>query len=363
MAILAKPTVLPLWATDGGATRVDPSMQEATGWTFQQAPPFDWMNWLQGYTGDWLAWLDNRFVDGGAGDFQIRPTDMGTDVRYNLDGDRMDVVRGLTAPTQSVLIQIRGSAITGHYGKDDIKLQSEAPGIRFRDTEVSSCNFRLGMQSDQLVISVDTDDDDVTDGSSGHYDDTPDAFVFDANGDLTVKGDIRGESLASVKHVSSGIAPATVVIHNDTSFLISSTSTIDENVYSAQIDVPNVKVNDTILVLWSIQQGIESGLNVIGDVFLRVATPSADQVLLAGGVVGGGDKYMVEGRIGVAANIKRHISVVRGAGIASAGNHAFFPWFASETVSIWVGYEHKGNGDTNITQMTGIFTVIVQPAP
>ena len=44
------------WATAG--TKNDPGAgKRALGWIFQEVPPFDWFNWLDGEQGIWLDWL------------------------------------------------------------------------------------------------------------------------------------------------------------------------------------------------------------------------------------------------------------------------------------------------------------------
>jgi len=62
-ATYTKPTKIPRWADTG--TRTEPSSgKKDTGWTFEEAPPYGYENWLQGITGDWLKWIDERFDDG-----------------------------------------------------------------------------------------------------------------------------------------------------------------------------------------------------------------------------------------------------------------------------------------------------------
>ena len=66
-ATYSKPTTIPRWADTG--TRVVPSSgKQDTGWIFEEAPPYGWENWLQGVTGDWLKWIDERFDDGPSKD-------------------------------------------------------------------------------------------------------------------------------------------------------------------------------------------------------------------------------------------------------------------------------------------------------
>ena len=66
-ATYSKPTAIPRWADTG--TRVEPtSGKKDTGWIFEEAPPYGWENWIQGITGDWIKWLDERFGDGATKD-------------------------------------------------------------------------------------------------------------------------------------------------------------------------------------------------------------------------------------------------------------------------------------------------------
>ena len=66
-ATYTKPTAIPRWADTG--TRVEPAAgKKDIGWIFEEPPPYGWENWLQGVTGDWLKWVDERFDDADAGD-------------------------------------------------------------------------------------------------------------------------------------------------------------------------------------------------------------------------------------------------------------------------------------------------------
>jgi|GEM_PF-5815017 len=66
-ATYSKPTVIPRWADTG--TRTEPSSgKKDAGWTFEEAPPYNYENWLQGITGDWIKWINERFADGASKD-------------------------------------------------------------------------------------------------------------------------------------------------------------------------------------------------------------------------------------------------------------------------------------------------------
>jgi hypothetical protein len=57
MAIDPLPTDFPfLWATTGTVT-VPPGGDQLSGWTFEQAPPYDWFNWLGWGSGQGLKYL------------------------------------------------------------------------------------------------------------------------------------------------------------------------------------------------------------------------------------------------------------------------------------------------------------------
>lgn len=54
---MARPTKIPRWATTG--SRVEPTeLKKDAGWATQEKPPAQTMNWLHGYAGDWITWLD-----------------------------------------------------------------------------------------------------------------------------------------------------------------------------------------------------------------------------------------------------------------------------------------------------------------
>ena len=67
MATYTKPTKVPGWALTG--TRTEPSAgKKNTGWLFEESPPYNFFNWLQGIGGDWLSWIDERLEDGATAD-------------------------------------------------------------------------------------------------------------------------------------------------------------------------------------------------------------------------------------------------------------------------------------------------------
>jgi hypothetical protein len=67
MATYTKPTTVPEWAVTG--TRTEPSAgKKNTGWIFEESPPYDFFNWLQGISGDWFNWINERLGDGTTAD-------------------------------------------------------------------------------------------------------------------------------------------------------------------------------------------------------------------------------------------------------------------------------------------------------
>lgn len=67
---MAKPSIVPTWATDPGAQIIEPSgARRSLGWVPGDRPPAQEFNWWQNAVGQWVDWLDQRFVTigGGAG--------------------------------------------------------------------------------------------------------------------------------------------------------------------------------------------------------------------------------------------------------------------------------------------------------
>lgn len=62
-ATYSKPVVVPRWA-DLMGSRVEPSEAKKTsGWLTAEKPPASYFNWLNGITGDWFKWLNERMAD------------------------------------------------------------------------------------------------------------------------------------------------------------------------------------------------------------------------------------------------------------------------------------------------------------
>lgn len=56
---MAKPSVVPTWATDGLAFKNDPGVpKRALGWLAGEKPPADWWNWFVNLQGQWAAYLN-----------------------------------------------------------------------------------------------------------------------------------------------------------------------------------------------------------------------------------------------------------------------------------------------------------------
>jgi len=63
MSLIVKPSDLPRWATDLGATVIEPpNGKKNTGWIFEEAPPFQFMNWLQNLFGAWTQYFNDTGV-------------------------------------------------------------------------------------------------------------------------------------------------------------------------------------------------------------------------------------------------------------------------------------------------------------
>lgn len=56
---MAKPTSIPTWATDPGATADPGATRTATGFITGKKAPAKWFNWLFNRTGAWFSYLDN----------------------------------------------------------------------------------------------------------------------------------------------------------------------------------------------------------------------------------------------------------------------------------------------------------------
>lgn len=95
-ATYSKPTVVPRWADTG--TRTEPSeLEKDTGWAPLQKPPAQYFNWLGGYTGDWLKWINERMDDGlsGADVFSLLNPNDGTRQLETIQAGGLKVFFGL----------------------------------------------------------------------------------------------------------------------------------------------------------------------------------------------------------------------------------------------------------------------------
>lgn len=74
MTLLAKPTVLPRWATVPGVDALSaqpnvvepPSAKKDTGFHYKEKPPRNWWNWIQNLNFNWLGFLDEQRAAGQA---------------------------------------------------------------------------------------------------------------------------------------------------------------------------------------------------------------------------------------------------------------------------------------------------------
>lgn len=86
---MAKPSIVPTWAT--GGTKTNPGgAKQATGWVFEEAPPFNYFNWWQGLVGDWTTWLDGRIDDDDV-TFAFKATTTGQTFSFEPDGSSSDI--------------------------------------------------------------------------------------------------------------------------------------------------------------------------------------------------------------------------------------------------------------------------------
>jgi hypothetical protein len=89
----AKPTDLPRWATDGGATLEPASGEKDTGYQVSDRPPARKLNWLLNRTYQWLTWINDRFFDGAtSADLVVQGVDAGAGT--DLDGGDVTVSGG-----------------------------------------------------------------------------------------------------------------------------------------------------------------------------------------------------------------------------------------------------------------------------
>jgi hypothetical protein len=56
---MAKPTEIPSWATDAGATNDPGASRKATGFVTGKKAPAKWFNWLHNRSGQWFSYLSN----------------------------------------------------------------------------------------------------------------------------------------------------------------------------------------------------------------------------------------------------------------------------------------------------------------
>lgn len=105
--MVAKPGNHLDWVPSGLSTYIQPPTvgQQATGWVFGQAPPFEYMNWLFYYTDQWIQYFDQVLTPGAAG-LTANPVVLITTGTITLNSDQ---VTGLAVTTD---IQ-PGQVVTG----------------------------------------------------------------------------------------------------------------------------------------------------------------------------------------------------------------------------------------------------------
>jgi len=126
-ATYTKPTDDPQWCTTG--SRVDPGGgKRLTGWVAPELPPDTYFNFIQGVQGDFVAWLGERFDDGGTPEtFIIKNANDATDM-MTFDGTnsqiRIDVplYDGLKIDDTDFVIDVVGSSCRFDFdgGGDDV---------------------------------------------------------------------------------------------------------------------------------------------------------------------------------------------------------------------------------------------------
>lgn len=67
----AKPTTLPTWATDAGATLEPPAGQKATGFGSGEQPSPRRFNWLFNTNYQWCSFINDLFGAGATGDMTL----------------------------------------------------------------------------------------------------------------------------------------------------------------------------------------------------------------------------------------------------------------------------------------------------
>jgi hypothetical protein len=192
-----KPTTVPNWADTG--TKVEPSSgKKATGWEYEEKPPFEYFNWWMNLIGLWCAYLDDLGSSDITNDSAIPGLTI-TDALASLDTaintlDASDIDNDSYVPGSTVK-----DALDTLSTSDGISNGSGIPGIT-----VSAALITLDMKIDDLDAS-DIDNDSGVPGSTvkDALDDNRSEIVNNANSitNNVPIGFIRGLGLGYVKNV------------------------------------------------------------------------------------------------------------------------------------------------------------------
>lgn len=156
-ATYSKPTVVPRWADTG--TRTEPSeLEKDTGWVPLQKPPAEYFNWLGGFTGDWLKWINERLADGpsDANVFSIRNPNDGTRQLQTIVGGGIEIDYGLNvgfagaAADDTVCIGDGSFCLSNVASEPVIALDTATDRLEFNRTD-NVLKLLLG-SSDKLTV-------------------------------------------------------------------------------------------------------------------------------------------------------------------------------------------------------------------
>lgn len=149
---LTRPTVVPEWTRTG--TRTDPGgAKQDTGWILGEKPPAEFFNWIDGYTGDWLAWIDERFFDGASvTELELDPGSLiRSKTTFEIDTGSTTLFEAKELGTRRTILTKRGSQTWILKDSGDVErgqvfwgTQAGTPGLTFKDeTSLEQSDFAL----------------------------------------------------------------------------------------------------------------------------------------------------------------------------------------------------------------------------
>jgi len=122
MATYTKPPIVPEWAVTG--TRTEPSAgKKNTGWIFEESPPYDFFNWLQGIAGDWFNWIDERLGDGTTAD------DLRIASGFDLEINDPDFYLKVLSDTPQIVFDADGGIDRLYYDRADNSFNFDIGGV------------------------------------------------------------------------------------------------------------------------------------------------------------------------------------------------------------------------------------------